>query len=144
MRLQSLLSVLNKNTRVNVADVYTNKLLGKYYDTHAFAEVLNHLHIECIDVMNEDLLEVAVKFDHLKYFNSFPKVVATLFIEWLEKEEHIKLQKVESDYGMLYVDADNYAHSIDSFITNIVARHDNFVDYVLTHLDVIDEECLAY
>lgn len=144
MRLQNLLSVLNKNTKVNVSDVYTNNLLGKYDGKNAFAEVLNHLHVEVVDVMSEDLLEVAVKFDHLKYFNSFPKVVATLFIEWLEKEEHIKLQKVESDYGMLYVDIDSYAHSVDSFITNVVARHDNFVDYVLTHLDVIDEERLAY
>lgn len=144
MRLQSLLAVLKEGTKVVVVDNDTDIVLGTSDGKQSLAEVLNHVQIERVDVMSTNNVDVVVNFDPKKYFQSFPKVVATMFIEWINKEHHVGLKKVESDYGMLYIDIDDYAHSIDSFIENVVVRHDDFVEYVLRNLELFDEERLAY
>lgn len=144
MRLQSLLAVLKEGTKVSVVDTFTNIELGRYDDKNSFAEVLNHIQVESAEPIADEL-DVAVKFDALRYFRSsskFSKLIAKNYILW-KADTHI-LGTYESDYGTMYLDTDNYLHTLDNFICKVITKDDDFVEYVMKNLEKFDEERLAY
>lgn len=141
MRLQELLAVFGENTKVEVFDKNTNCHLGKYDGKESFAEVLNHIKVFKATAIADEL-DVEVDFNPLKYFNSFPKVVAKNYIIWKSKT-HI-LGTYESDYGTMYLDTENYLHTLDGFIYNVIVKDEEFIEYVINSLEKFDEERLNY
>lgn len=145
LKFKDLLPTIGECTTIEVRDskelIHMGIQDGK--NTLPLLRVLNNLTVSQIATECGKIIAY-VDFDYKRFlrdeFEDDTIWLLNHYYTWLEKNHGIKLTKIDSTYGTLYIDADGYAHSSTSFLERVINRCDDYIEYVTSHLEEFEEE----
>lgn len=144
LKFKDLLSTIGANTTVKVLESGENIFMGVQdgKNTLPLLRVLNNLTVSQISAEGGEII-VYVDFNHKRFlkeeFEDDTIWLLNHYYTWLEKNHGIKLTKIDSTFGTLYIDADRYAHSSHSFLERVILRCDDYIEYVISNLEEFEE-----
>lgn len=144
LKFKDLLQTIGDCTTIEVRDskelIHMGIQDGK--NTLPLLRVLNNLTVSQVTTESEKIIAY-VDFDYKRFlreeFEGDTIWLLNHYYTWLEKNHKIKLTKIDSTFGTLYIDADGYAHSSNSFLERVILRCDDYIEYVISNLEEFEE-----